>query len=306
MSLDLNLTVTDAGLAATVAAQDAGAKLVLAKLAIGDANDTPYVPDGTETELVNELMRVDISAAGKNGNQFNVKANFITPEDITFNVYEIAIITDDDVVFAIWSSPTILSQMYDGFELLLNPYFALTTVNPENITFIVAPIDAIKPDGTVAATADIPFGGNKLLELGDGVDDADAVNKGQLNVVAALAANNSDRLDDVKSELDGHDDDLALLAAAIAATGAKRVVTAGGTLVNGEIVIVKTDAAARSMALPAGAGDLDITVYILGANTCDITGGEAAYQLTTSGTGVRFMRISGEYLYEAKRIAVTA
>lgn len=87
---------------------------------------------------------------------------------------------------------------------------------------------------------------------------------------------------------------------------ASRVVTADGTLVNGETVIVKTDVAARAMALPAGADDLDITVYILGTYTGNITGGEDTYQLKTSGTGVHLMRISGEYFYEAKWMAVTA
>ena len=305
MSLVIPIQTTDVGRAAMVAAQDGGLKLVLSELAIGNANNAPYVPDGTETELVNEIVRVGILSAGRNGSQFNVKGDLITPEDTNFNLFEIGVFTDDGVLFGVWSHATYLTQMYDGHDVLLDLYFAITSMNPADITFLVLPSDAIKPDGTVAATADIPFGGNKLLELGDGVDDADAVNKGQLDVVAALAANNSDRLDDVESELDGHDDDLALLAAAIAATGATRVAAANGNLVNGETVIVKTAAAARSMAYPA-AGDYTITVFILGTNFCDITGGADTYRLITSGTGVKTRKIAGEYFYEAKFIAVTA
>lgn len=216
MSLDLNLTITDAGKAAIVAAQTAGVQLVLAEIAIGDANNTPYVPDGTETALVNEKMRVAISAAGKNGNQFNVQGNFVTPEDVSFNLYEIYVITDDDVVFAVWSNPTFLTQMYDGYELLLDLYFAITSINPDNITFVVNEGDTFKIDGSVAATADISLGGHKLTHVAPATEDTDAPNKSQLDVVGDLVADNVARIDDVDTALDDFNDDLAIVTSSIA------------------------------------------------------------------------------------------
>ena len=54
--------VTDIGIEKINEALETGRKLDLKYIAIGDSNGTYYEPTVTQTELVNELYRADISA----------------------------------------------------------------------------------------------------------------------------------------------------------------------------------------------------------------------------------------------------
>lgn len=100
--------LTSAALAAILAsAMPDGDPVELATMAIGDAGGTPYEPDGSETDLVNELAEVEIAFAGvdpANPGQILIKAVF--PANIGgFVVREAAVRFENGSLFAIANIP---------------------------------------------------------------------------------------------------------------------------------------------------------------------------------------------------------
>ncbi len=146
-----NLILTEAGLEAALAAKRGGFAVDITHMAAGDAAyeiETEASGRTAQTELQNELQRVEISEAIERGNgQTSIAAVFDGPGD--FYVREIGILLDDGTLYAVVSHPrqamfwkSAISTGYVTVDLVLG------AADPENVRVIAggAPIQLITSD----------------------------------------------------------------------------------------------------------------------------------------------------------------
>ena len=146
-----NLILTEAGLAAALAAKEGGFAVDITHMVAGDAAyevETGASGRTAQTELQNELQRVEISEAIERGNgQTSIAAVFDGPGD--FYVREIGILLDDGTLYAVVSHPrqamfwkSAISTGYVTVDLVLG------AADPENVRVIAggAPIQLITSD----------------------------------------------------------------------------------------------------------------------------------------------------------------
>ena len=146
-----NLILTEAGLEAALAAKRGGFAVDITHMVAGDAAyevETGASGRTAQTELQNELQRVEISEAIERGNgQTSIAAVFDGPGD--FYVREIGILLDDGTLYAVVSHPrqamfwkSAISTGYVTVDLVLG------AADPENVRVIAggAPIQLITSD----------------------------------------------------------------------------------------------------------------------------------------------------------------
>ena len=146
-----NLILTEAGLEAALAAKRGGFAVDITHMAAGDAAyevETDASGRTAQTEMRNELQRVEISEAIERGNgQTSIAAVFDGPGD--FYVREIGILLDDGTLYAVVSHPrqamfwkSAISTGYVTVDLVLG------AADPENVRVIAggAPIQLITSD----------------------------------------------------------------------------------------------------------------------------------------------------------------
>ncbi|KZN45695.1 phage tail protein [Pseudoalteromonas luteoviolacea] len=116
--------ITQAGLNAAVDAQGKGLSVQLSHIAIGELG---YTPERSQTNLKNEVNRVEVSEGinYQNG-QFRISGKFTT-EQSNVAVREVGFYLSDGTLFAVWSHPrnvlfylTPMSTVIQGFDLLLS------------------------------------------------------------------------------------------------------------------------------------------------------------------------------------------
>jgi hypothetical protein len=102
----LNLQLTADGLAAVAAAHGMGVAAKITHVALGDATGAAgYVPDGTETELVNERVRVELEAGGALGPRQVLLQGTVPAGGDQFFIREMGYFLEDGTLLAIWSAP---------------------------------------------------------------------------------------------------------------------------------------------------------------------------------------------------------
>ena len=146
-----NLILTEAGLEAALAAKRGGFAVDITHMAAGDAAyeiETGASGRTAQTDMQNELQRVEISEAIERGNgQTSIAAVFDGPGD--FYVREIGILLEDGTLYAVVSHPrqamfwkSAISTGYVTVDLVLG------AADPENVRVIAggAPIQLITSD----------------------------------------------------------------------------------------------------------------------------------------------------------------
>lgn len=142
--------ITDAGLAAAYDADLSSVQIKIAEVAFGDGGGDGYTPDGTETELVNELARVTVAAyvplgGGVHKVLAQVQAASLGAE---FNCREIGFFLDDGTLFAVWSkgaaadiSPAspIIARVSSTLALTVSHTLKLSGVPTGSVTVEVDP-----------------------------------------------------------------------------------------------------------------------------------------------------------------------
>ncbi|MFI9653963.1 tail fiber protein [Guyparkeria sp. GHLCS8-2] len=131
----VTITITDAGRAAIVNAENTGADPVtIAEIGLGDGSYTT-APDATATALQNEIKRLTtISGEIVAADTFHVTVKDETND--TYDVTEFGLYLADGTLFAIYASTAgVLSQKAAASALLLAVDIVLTTVNATSLTF---------------------------------------------------------------------------------------------------------------------------------------------------------------------------
>lgn len=134
--------ITNAGLIKNAAANSQGGTLVnLTHLAVGDANNTPYNPTGTDTALQNELYRTTLTSVvidEDNPNQLIVEA--VINETIgPFYIREVGIFDSDGELFAIGKYPeTFKPDLPDGSGKRLYIRMILGFANSPNVELVIS------------------------------------------------------------------------------------------------------------------------------------------------------------------------
>ena len=101
------ITLTTTGQSKLAAASAGGDPVVITHMAVGDANETPYTPDGTETALVNEVWRYTINDQGVDPDETN-KAFFesvVGINDGGWFMWEVGLFDADGDMIAIGDLP---------------------------------------------------------------------------------------------------------------------------------------------------------------------------------------------------------
>ena len=248
----IKMLITDAGIAASVAAGLSGLKVEITHLAIGKGEDDGnggyigYTPTIDQTELKNSVLVSPVSGGSINGNKFIVEGEFETNE--SFVIREFLAIMDGGVVFAIWASETTaLGTLTEDIKLTQAMGCALTRIDVNTITFLMSDTDNIKSDGSVVYVSDQSLGGHKITNLGDPTAGADAANKNYvdelIDAVDVVTAVHEGRLDD----LEGADPP----AAAVSLLWNYVTKNEAYEAKHGEFITVDTSAGAVTITLPA-------------------------------------------------------
>lgn len=156
MSSELNIIITDAGLAEVVNAEANGtAPVLLTHIAFGSSQ---YTPDASQTAMKGEFKRFDAISGGNVGN--NVM--HLTVSDAssdTYTVYEVGVFTGSGTLFAIYSQTTPIIQKASASQALIAIDFVLTNIDPDSVTvgdasFILPPATTVMQGIVELATAD--------------------------------------------------------------------------------------------------------------------------------------------------------
>ncbi len=115
--------ITQAGLNAAVNASEAGIKIEISHIAVGDSG---YVPDRNQTNLKSERDRVSVAGGSNAGpGQWHITALF--QKEANFAVKEVGFYLSDGTLFAVWSHPvntlfyqTPMAKVVQGFDLVLS------------------------------------------------------------------------------------------------------------------------------------------------------------------------------------------
>lgn len=189
MTLPVLPKYTDAGLAAIATAFASGSAVNITHVAIGDGNDGGgvggYVPDGSETELKNEIERVAVTGYQQTDNDFIVEAVFTPSVDIP--LYEIGYFLDDGTLLAVWSDANMLVEIKSGISFKLRLQHTVTENDSATINFIVPNDAELRLDGLNRPTTDINWDDNLIKNLKDPANEKDAVNKRSMDAAINAA-----------------------------------------------------------------------------------------------------------------------
>lgn len=141
MSLNIAPTLNVLGEHAIEQALAHGGLGKIATIAFGSAR---YAPTGTETALVNEVVRAQIETVVHMGQHVEVSATLTAPVD--FEIGEVAFLLEDDTPFAIWSEDA--DRLYPKLDMVSNEQI---------IEDGVPQTRPGRPLATVSAGTEIPF-----------------------------------------------------------------------------------------------------------------------------------------------------
>ena len=96
--------VTDAGREAVAKATQAGEKVNITHMAVGDGGGVPVTPDESQTQLVNECWRGLVATYKQEGTNIIIDT-YIPPDEESFTVREMGVFTADGVLFAVCNTP---------------------------------------------------------------------------------------------------------------------------------------------------------------------------------------------------------
>ncbi|MGE4526832.1 MAG: phage tail protein [Rhodospirillaceae bacterium] len=193
--MTLTITLTDAGLAAVAAAHGQGLAAKITHVAVGDAG---YAPDASATTLVNELVRVELTAGGAVAPRQVLLQGTIPPGETEFFIREMGYFLEDGTLLGVWSDP----EAPLGWAGGVTPWFfklsfAWSSLPADAITVIIADdaatagmaLDLAQLDGKVRHT--VEQGGGLTW---DGEDDTQLTDAIAAMIAAGLATISSPRL----------------------------------------------------------------------------------------------------------------
>lgn len=132
MSTTLNVIITDAGIAEVVNAEhDGTAPVQLTQVGFGRGI---YTPTADQTELQDEIKRVDTIAGGVVGdNIMHIEASDGTA-GASYAVYEIGVYTQSGTLFAVYSQPLPILHKIADSEIMCVIDFVLAGFEPTSVT----------------------------------------------------------------------------------------------------------------------------------------------------------------------------
>ena len=141
--MEYRTILTDAGLAAVAAAAQAGGRVQITHLAMGDGGGTEYAPDSAQTRLKNERWRGAVASYTRDGNRFTVTAH-MPAETEAFVVRELALFLSDGTCFAVANAPSVPHQPpMDGVGTEFETIMPFAVENADSVTVAVDPTGGI-------------------------------------------------------------------------------------------------------------------------------------------------------------------
>lgn len=133
--MSLTITITDAGRAALVNAENSGtAPVTISEIALGSGQ---YAPTESQTALTNEFKRIDsISGEVVSDDTINVVLKDESSDD--YQVGEFGLYTNGGVLFAVYSQPSAdgwVAEKFAGSSFLLAVDVVLESLNATSLTF---------------------------------------------------------------------------------------------------------------------------------------------------------------------------
>lgn len=96
--------ITTAGREAVAKATQAGEKVNITHMAIGDGGGVPVTPEESQTQLVNECWRGVVTTYKQQGTSLIIDS-YIPPDETSFTAREMGLFTADGVLFAVCNTP---------------------------------------------------------------------------------------------------------------------------------------------------------------------------------------------------------
>ena len=96
--------ITTAGREAVARATQAGVKVDITHMAIGDGGGVPVTPSENQTQLVNECWRGLVATYSQQGSKLIIDT-YIPPDEASFITREMGLFTADGVLFAVCKTP---------------------------------------------------------------------------------------------------------------------------------------------------------------------------------------------------------
>ena len=96
--------ITTAGREAVARATQAGVKVDITHMAIGDGGGVPVTPNESQTQLVNECWRGLVATYSQQGSKLIIDS-YIPPDEASFITREMGLFTADGVLFAVCNTP---------------------------------------------------------------------------------------------------------------------------------------------------------------------------------------------------------
>lgn len=96
--------ITDAGREAVAKATQAGEKVNITHMAVGDGSGLAVTPDESQTQLVNECWRGAVDTYKQEGTSIIIDS-YIPSDEQSFTVREMGVFTADGVLFAVCNTP---------------------------------------------------------------------------------------------------------------------------------------------------------------------------------------------------------
>ena len=96
--------VTDAGRELVAQATQAGEKVNITHMAVGDGGGSAVTPDESQTQLVNECWRGLVATYSQQGDSLIIDT-YIPPDEGNFTIREMGVFTADGVLFAVCNTP---------------------------------------------------------------------------------------------------------------------------------------------------------------------------------------------------------
>jgi len=184
--------VTNSGLAKEAAANaPGGSAITLTEMAVGDGNGSSYNPSGSQTSLINEVFRTNLTHVvidQNNSHQLIVEA-VINEEDGPFHIREVGIFDSSGDLFAIGKYPeTFKPALGSGSGKRLYIRMILGFANAPQVNLIIS--DDINNDPNFSSTVNSAL--DTINDEIDGInDDISAINSSISTINSGLSAANS-------------------------------------------------------------------------------------------------------------------
>ncbi|MBT2919847.1 phage tail protein, partial [Vibrio anguillarum] len=181
--------VTDVGIAKLEAAYQAGEKVIISQMALGDSNLAYVVPDPTFTELVNEFGRQDINEGNTTDSWINAivyvdSTRFAGNSILEFGLYD----TDGDLIVYSSYTPSVVPAIGQDY-IQLEIECSVDLYNASAVTIEVTPIypQATELERGIAKVA-------TEADVAAGIDDEKIVTPKKLAAITQFGPYRSDKV----------------------------------------------------------------------------------------------------------------